>query len=726
MIFGSLTFAVYEQLLKDKQNDAQTIFSRERANLLTRIGEHQTAYSTLLLAAQSLFAPDAVVRRSDWKAFSENLGVTTPSLTDKDSTYYPIRAFSYIERVKKNDLEKFVNEVRTDKSIPGKDISNYSVFPSGDREEYYPVKYAEPEASNTASALGFDVNTSEFSQPALAAARDTGRVTVTKSFDLKFLNAKGILAFIPIYNSHLPHNTIEERREGLTGYASAMFTTKEILDHLTIIPGVMALVDAEFFQGGEVKPENLIYDSETGTNIFTSNYKPQFVYDTSDTFTNNWLIRFSSNPNFDAEMNKRMGPTIVLLSGGLLTIFLTIFILYLSEGKRRAQKLVEEMTADIKKKSESLQKTNRALKTISEANQVTIKSSEEDKLLKEACKILVDEGGYRLVWIGYSATDKPILKPMAWAGYDEGYVEGAVALAEKERILDPAIIAAKEKRIVIIPDLQADTNFRPWLKDATQRGYKSTIAIPLLADETVLGTMAIYSSELGTFTAEEVGLLESLSRSLSYGVMSIRDRNEKKAALLALEKIAEELKKKNRALLTIGEAGQVTVKATEEKKLIKDVCDVLVRNAGYRMVWVGYAENDKDKSVKPVAWAGSGAKDYIEKLNISWADVERGRGPTGTAIREKETIITPDFTKSQNFKPWLGDSLNHGYVGSVVIPLFAEGSVFGSISIYTSEINLFSSDQKETLEEIKMLEELAGDLSFSILSIRNKDAKGKS
>lgn len=182
------------------------------------------------------------------------------------------------------------------------------------------------------------------------------------------------------------------------------------------------------------------------------------------------------------------------------------------------------------------------------------------------------------------------------------------------------------------------------------------------------------------------------------------------------KKAEERLRRVNRALMTISEANQISVRAVNEDKLLRDVCDVLVKNAGYRMVWVGYAENDENKSVKPMAWAGY-TDGYIEKLNVSWADVERGRGPVGTAIRERRMVVDADFTKDPNFKPWLKDALKRGYASNAVMPLFSDGNVFGAISIYASEPEFFDSD------EIKMLEELAGDLAFSIMSIRNKAEK---
>src|SRR5262249_19243341 len=88
----------------------------------------------------------------------------------------------------------------------------------------------------------------------------------------------------------------------------------------------------------------------------------------------------------------------------------------------------------------------------------------------------------------------------------------------------------------------------------------------------------------------------------------------------------------NRALRVLNEANHQLLRATEESPFLHAICRIVGDVGGYRMGWVGFAENDAAKSVRPVAQAGF-EDGYLERANITWADVERGRGPTGTAIR---------------------------------------------------------------------------------------------
>lgn len=91
-----------------------------------------------------------------------------------------------------------------------------------------------------------------------------------------------------------------------------------------------------------------------------------------------------------------------------------------------------------------------------------------------------------------------------------------------------------------------------------------------------------------------------------------------------------ELHKLNRTLRALSSSNQVLMHAADEAALLEAVCQIFTQDCGYEMVWIGYAEQDAAKTVRPVAHAGF-EEGYLETLKITWADDERGRGPTGMA-----------------------------------------------------------------------------------------------
>ena len=183
----------------------------------------------------------------------------------------------------------------------------------------------------------------------------------------------------------------------------------------------------------------------------------------------------------------------------------------------------------------------------------------------------------------------------------------------------------------------------------------------------------------------------------------------------ATESGAEERRKLSRALRACSRSNRAMIAATEEAQYLQDVCRIVVEDCGHALVWIGYAEEDGEKAVRPVASSGF-EEGYLESLRITWDDSERGRGPTGTAIRTGLPAVCRDMQKDPQFAPWRGEALKRGYASSVVVPLLDETRAFGAVSIYSREADAFSDD------EVGLLSDLARDLSFGIRSIRLRRA----
>ncbi|MBI5472263.1 MAG: PAS domain S-box protein, partial [Ignavibacteriae bacterium] len=116
----------------------------------------------------------------------------------------------------------------------------------------------------------------------------------------------------------------------------------------------------------------------------------------------------------------------------------------------------------------------------------------------------------------------------------------------------------------------------------------------------------------------------------------------------------------------------------------------------------------------PVAWAGNEAG-YLSDANITWADAELGYGPTGTAIRTGTSTCLQDFSTDPSVAPWRERALQRGYRSNVALPLKDDNNVtFGALTIYSTEPGTF------TPGEIRLLEELAGDLAFGIIVLRTR------
>jgi PAS domain S-box-containing protein len=191
-------------------------------------------------------------------------------------------------------------------------------------------------------------------------------------------------------------------------------------------------------------------------------------------------------------------------------------------------------------------------------------------------------------------------------------------------------------------------------------------------------------------------------------------RNGNLRDITGRKKAEEELFRVNRELRAISECNQLMVRTTDEQVLLNGVCRIMCDSAGYRMAWVGVAEHDDAQTVRPVAWGG--AEDgYLANAAVTWSDSERGRGPTGWAVRTGKTHFFQDFSIEPAAVPWREAALIRGYRSSIAIPLSdVSGNVFGVFTLYSGHVNGF------TPAEVKLLEELTGDLAFGLSVLRDR------
>src|ERR1035437_2763728 len=174
------------------------------------------------------------------------------------------------------------------------------------------------------------------------------------------------------------------------------------------------------------------------------------------------------------------------------------------------------------------------------------------------------------------------------------------------------------------------------------------------------------------------------------------------------------LKQFNRVLRAISGSNRALTHAKSEIDYLQRACEIICKECGYMLAWIGLAENDAKKTVRPAASAGF-EEGYLEKLDVTWADSERGRGPTGMAIRTGKITICRDMLNDPDFKPWRAEAVKRGYASSIAIPLQSGNVVLGALMLYSTETNPFSKD------EIALLMEMGFDLFYGIELIRARE-----
>lgn len=205
-------------------------------------------------------------------------------------------------------------------------------------------------------------------------------------------------------------------------------------------------------------------------------------------------------------------------------------------------------------------------------------------------------------------------------------------------------------------------------------------------------------------------LLKDRMTRLGKAVQSVLEqkqiRHEKKTAENALVKA-------NRAYKMLSEINRALVRIKDETALLREICRVIVETGGYGLAWVGYAENDDEKSIRPVAQHGY-EEGFLQTLKITWADTEHGRGPTAQTIRTGQPVIDQNIKQATASQHWHTEAAKRGHASTAALPLREDQVTFGALNVYSSASNGFSE------EDITLLMQLAEDTAYGIAALRSQ------
>lgn len=178
------------------------------------------------------------------------------------------------------------------------------------------------------------------------------------------------------------------------------------------------------------------------------------------------------------------------------------------------------------------------------------------------------------------------------------------------------------------------------------------------------------------------------------------------------------LARTHRALRVLTECGHALLRESNEQQLLNNACRIVSEVGGYRMAWIGYAEHDPRKLVRPMALVGL-ARSYLSRIAVTWGDNALGRGPVGMAIRTREPCLCRDVARDPQFAPWRKEALKCGCAAVLGLPLLTEEGCLGALAIYAEQADAFDDT------EVRLLQQLAGDVSFGIMALRGRVERTK-
>lgn len=256
---------------------------------------------------------------------------------------------------------------------------------------------------------------------------------------------------------------------------------------------------------------------------------------------------------------------------------------------------------DKKNAEEKLAKANRLYHFISSVNQMIIRTTDEQTLFRETCRIAIDSGKFKMAWIGLLDEKTRMVHPVMYEGLDLDYLNTIKVIADTDAPegKGPSGRALEEGKTNFCNDITTDPRMAPWKEEALKRGYCSCIAIPIRRLGKVIGIFTLYAGVINFFDEEEIALLEEAANDISFALDFLEKESMRKKA-------QESLLKSERRYQTLTEVSPSGIFHTNKAGLVTYVNPQWCHISGLNKTeatgngWLNAVhEEDRENIVKP-------------------------------------------------------------------------------------------------------------------------------
>jgi diguanylate cyclase (GGDEF)-like protein/PAS domain S-box-containing protein len=174
----------------------------------------------------------------------------------------------------------------------------------------------------------------------------------------------------------------------------------------------------------------------------------------------------------------------------------------------------------------------------------------------------------------------------------------------------------------------------------------------------------------------------------------------------------QKIEKLSRVRTVTSEINTAIIHSHNRQGLLDEVCRIAVEHGKFGLAWSGTFD-PTTMEVRPIAWAGAGTDDIMRHTTDVRPDTPQGRGNVGRAVRERKPVYSNEIEPGLGGKR-LQEMRRLGHRSVIALPLHIEDTVTGVVVLFSTEPGFFTD------EEVKLLNEVAGNISFALEHIERQ------
>lgn len=313
------TYVSWQQTEAKNVETARVAFNTQAKTIEGVLQSRFEAYINALYGYQGLFASSMSINQGEFDQYYQTTGI--------DKRYPGLRAFSLISKVKDSEMNAFVQSVRTDTSLHKKGNPTFKVLRPGKASTHYVLTYV---AANPTATLGTDLGATADRRVAFKRAEATRKPvasgTVRFNATSTTLERDGFFITIPVAYDN----------KKIIGFVNAAFDYKGFFGDSLNNGQELRGVDVQISDG-----KSQIYDARKN-----EQQPGMLTYVTRLSVADHeWRIIMTAPPSYGVDETRR--PLAVIISGQLFCLFLIGVFWIQARSRRRALRLVDDVTKDL-------------------------------------------------------------------------------------------------------------------------------------------------------------------------------------------------------------------------------------------------------------------------------------------------------------------------------------------------------------------------------------------
>ncbi len=174
---------------------------------------------------------------------------------------------------------------------------------------------------------------------------------------------------------------------------------------------------------------------------------------------------------------------------------------------------IREREEELADRTRRLERASRVSDLLRDVVGALVRATAREEVERRVCERLAEEEGVALAWIGAVPPDDEALVPRTWAGNGEEYLDDApLSVGGAEPAARTA--ASGSRTSVSVTDHLHD---HEWARTASDWGYQSVVAVPLVYGETTYGVAAVYARDPEALEGTE-DVLAELGEFVGYAI----------------------------------------------------------------------------------------------------------------------------------------------------------------------------------------------------------------